>query len=371
MDTNKKATIKDVAQKSGFSTTTVSRVLNGDVNISPETRKKVWTAAHSLNYEPSIQARKLRLGIEKGRLRTNLIMRIFNLGSENPIGDRTTADSVQMFDWLATQRGYYTTNYRYFQKEGFHCPLILDQLVDGVIIGSPHPEVIECVSRKVPTVLLNMGNDILFPELPRVNSATANGLQILFQRAYALGHRHAALVGSLKKTRNETCFQLDHVSLIIRLLKERGIELSEEHKYQPPDLSWQNHEEKMHEEAVRLKQEILARKISLIVCENAPYAESIYNHLRNLRIRIPEDVSLVTLDTVTTVPGKDYFLTSVLHDWERLFIMAIDVLKDRIDGKELFSQEFIVPSIQMEKQTLAKVPGCNIAQRIEKGKENR
>ena len=350
----KRKTIRDVAQESGFSMATVSRVLNGEASFPDETRKKVWTAAHALGYEPSIQARKLRLGIDMGRLRTNLIMRIFNLGRENPIGDRITADSVQMFDWLATQRGYYTTNYRYFQKEGFHCPLILDRLVDGVIIGSPHPEVIECVSRKVPTVLLDTGNSILFPEVPLVNSATGNGLQILFQQAYSLGHRHAALVGASQK------------HIIPSLLEEQGIELSEEHKYLPPDISWQNHEEKMREAAVLLKREILSGKISLITCENLPYAESIYHNLLDLGIRIPEDVSLVTADTVTTVPGKDYFLTSVLHDWERLFTTAIDVLKDRIEGKELFSHEFIVPSIQMEKGTLGKAPQREIASQTKK-----
>ena len=32
-------------------------------------------------------------------------MRIFNLGRENLIGDNEATDSVQMFDWIASQHG--------------------------------------------------------------------------------------------------------------------------------------------------------------------------------------------------------------------------------------------------------------------------
>ncbi|WP_033826978.1 LacI family DNA-binding transcriptional regulator [Bacillus andreraoultii] len=46
------ATIKDVAKLSGFSVTTVSRVLNNDstLSVSDETREKIYQAADQLNY---------------------------------------------------------------------------------------------------------------------------------------------------------------------------------------------------------------------------------------------------------------------------------------------------------------------------------
>ena len=89
-------------------------------------------------------------------------MRIFNLGRENPIGDRETADSVQMFDWIASQHGFFTTTYRYYQQEGFRCPLLLDRLIDGVVIGSPHREVIETIAGKVPTVEGNVDQSLYY-----------------------------------------------------------------------------------------------------------------------------------------------------------------------------------------------------------------
>jgi LacI family transcriptional regulator len=52
MEVSLMATIKDIAEKSGYSTSTVSRVLNNDqsLSVSDETREKIYEAAEQLNY---------------------------------------------------------------------------------------------------------------------------------------------------------------------------------------------------------------------------------------------------------------------------------------------------------------------------------
>jgi len=348
----KKITIREVAEKAGVSTATVSRILNGESGFPQVTRKKIWSAAHSLGYEPSMQARQLRSGQEAERLRTNLIMYIFNLTDENPIGDRFTADCAQMFSWLASQQGFYTTNYRYFRREGFHCPLILDRLIDGAVIGSPHQEVIECVSRKVPTVLINVGASPLFPEIPRVSAATENGMHALLLKAHQMGHRKTAFVGSIRTVKRD-CFCLDYPSMIFRLVEEMGFELTDAHRYQPPDLKPSNHERCMDEVTAALLTEIRARKNSLILCEDSVYAKSIYTRLIASGIRIPEDVSMITVDSISPVLKQDCVITSASHDWPRLYTAALDVLKVLINGKEPICREFIVPVLLQEGRTLS------------------
>jgi LacI family transcriptional regulator len=54
-----RATIHDVAKKAGVAFKTVSRVVNNELNVSPETREKVREAIKALNYTPSIAARVL------------------------------------------------------------------------------------------------------------------------------------------------------------------------------------------------------------------------------------------------------------------------------------------------------------------------
>ncbi len=52
-------TIHDVAKAAGVAIKTVSRVLNDEPNVRPETRARVLAAAEQLHYQPSLSARSL------------------------------------------------------------------------------------------------------------------------------------------------------------------------------------------------------------------------------------------------------------------------------------------------------------------------
>jgi LacI family transcriptional regulator len=57
-----RATLADVGKLAGVSPKTVSRVVLGSSNVSPETREKVLSAARSLRFRPNHLARNLRQG---------------------------------------------------------------------------------------------------------------------------------------------------------------------------------------------------------------------------------------------------------------------------------------------------------------------
>src|SRR5512142_161738 len=54
-----KATIKEVASEAGVSTQTVSRVINGRPDVSPETRERVQNVIEKMRFQPSALARSL------------------------------------------------------------------------------------------------------------------------------------------------------------------------------------------------------------------------------------------------------------------------------------------------------------------------
>jgi LacI family transcriptional regulator len=55
----RRATIEDVAARAGLSIKTVSRVLNLEPNVRPQTRERVLAATKELEYQPNLSARRL------------------------------------------------------------------------------------------------------------------------------------------------------------------------------------------------------------------------------------------------------------------------------------------------------------------------
>ncbi len=60
-ETTDAATIKQVAERAGVSTATVSRVMAGLNGVSEELSERVWEASRALNYQPNRIARNLRV----------------------------------------------------------------------------------------------------------------------------------------------------------------------------------------------------------------------------------------------------------------------------------------------------------------------
>ncbi len=56
------ATLEDIARISGFSRSTISRVINGDPAVSEDTRKRIIEVIGEQNYQPNLAARALAAG---------------------------------------------------------------------------------------------------------------------------------------------------------------------------------------------------------------------------------------------------------------------------------------------------------------------
>ena len=54
-----RATINDIAREAGVSISTVSRVLNQNAPVVPETAQRVWAVVERLEFEPNSAARRL------------------------------------------------------------------------------------------------------------------------------------------------------------------------------------------------------------------------------------------------------------------------------------------------------------------------
>ena len=80
--------IKDVAQRAGVSISTVSNVLNGRRNVSPEKAQAVMRAAEELNYIPNVNAQMMK------RHGTGLTYRFILIPRGGPVLRRADACAV-------------------------------------------------------------------------------------------------------------------------------------------------------------------------------------------------------------------------------------------------------------------------------------
>ena len=55
-----RVTLKQVALQAGVSYQTVSKVINGQAQVSRETEERIWQVVKSLGYRPNYTARSLR-----------------------------------------------------------------------------------------------------------------------------------------------------------------------------------------------------------------------------------------------------------------------------------------------------------------------
>lgn len=145
--------IYDIAERSGVSIATVSRVLNGSPNVSAVTREKVMEIIRAEEYTPNAFARGLNLNTMKiiGILCTD-------------ISDAFYAKAVSLVEGLLRQQGFdallcCTGNDLENKKK--YLELLLTKRVDAVIlIGSAFKENvdnshIENAAKQVPVIIIN------------------------------------------------------------------------------------------------------------------------------------------------------------------------------------------------------------------------
>lgn len=119
-------TMSEIAKLTGVSQPTVSRVLNGNTSVNPETAKKVWECADEHNYQPNIIAQSL-VGNK-----TNLIGVIVT-----DIGNPFFAELVKAIEAAASDKGYsimlFNSDYDK-EREKKHMDLLRRYNADGVLL---------------------------------------------------------------------------------------------------------------------------------------------------------------------------------------------------------------------------------------------
>jgi LacI family transcriptional regulator len=188
--------IKDIRRITGYSYSTISRVLNGkakEFRISDETCKKILFAAKEVNYRPNILARSLRL-------QKTMSIGLIVSDIQNPFfGELSSKVEVRF-----RERGYSTilcnTN-EIPENEEFYLQVLMDRKVDGILIAPTRSEewqYLEEIRKERSVVLI----DRIFEnsELPWVTSDNRNAAENLTSRLIESGCKKIAYLGGIPDT---------------------------------------------------------------------------------------------------------------------------------------------------------------------------
>lgn len=173
----------DVARLADVAPITVSRVANGQSNVSPETRARVLEAMASLGYQPNYAARALATG----RFGTIGVI-AFTLASYG------NAQTIAATAAAAEQQGYSVTlltahTHRQRDVRGAFDQLI-KQAVDGVVVIMEARLLDSCgliLPVEVPVVVADSGGASQYCV---VDSDQVGGARLATEHLLALGHRN-------------------------------------------------------------------------------------------------------------------------------------------------------------------------------------
>jgi LacI family transcriptional regulator len=356
---SKRPSLKMIAEQAKTSIGTVSGVLNGVPGFSEERRKQVWDIAASLNYQPNKDARSLRQGTSAnslGRAKTGIIMHLSHKpGSLDNINVKFEMFRNFLLSRDAQRNGLNIFHY-WYDNVAFSCQPLINGLVDGAIVGTPHLKLIEILrDYKAPVVLLDVPFSLELAGEAMVNFDMRLGMLMLLRRLREFGHRHIAvfrIMGDSSK--------IDyHGSRWFKLLEANateGLELDMELS-RPRVISAETHERVVSEFAEEAAPKIRAGIVSAVMCLDDIYAVSVSEELEKKHgLRAPEDYSLTGFarDGSSMTNTK---LTSITDDWPSASAEAVRMLKDIIARPEAERRERLIKPSLFEGGTIKKISG--------------
>ncbi|HOB16759.1 MAG TPA: substrate-binding domain-containing protein [Defluviitoga sp.] len=183
------ATIRDVSRVSGYSIATVSRVLNGSDNVSPETRKKVLKAVKELNYKRSDSMKGSSYKVV-GVLVPDLFGYYYGTIAEG-IEEVLIKSHIEMF--LSTFRNS-------IEKEKEALDEFFGRKVDGIIACTTYDDeeyLEKFVTTGIPVVALDRDHSDL--KIDIITIENYNSTLKIAQYLYDMGHRRVAHVEGPQK----------------------------------------------------------------------------------------------------------------------------------------------------------------------------
>lgn len=282
----KSATIKDIAREANVSLATVSRALNHSSCVTDAMQKRVMDAAQKLGYVPNSAAKSLK---------TNSTFTIGFLVSD--ISNSYHISIARIVEDIVSKHNYNlilcsTGNSK--QRELDYLQMLMSKNVDGLILNSTglNDDFVLKMNKKTPMVLLN--RRIISPSFHGdfIDTNSYLGCYRLTKQLLALGHRKIYVVrGPIHLSNSYERFQG-----FVDAMSEAGITIDRHY----PFIYVGEFTQKSGVDSVK-KLCAMEDKPTAILSQNNMTTVGILEELHRRTLRIPEDISLVSFDSISNI----------------------------------------------------------------------
>jgi DNA-binding LacI/PurR family transcriptional regulator len=332
-----KATIYDIAKEAGVSIATVSKVINGKGRISAETRSAVFTIMERLDFQPSVIASALT-----GK-------KTFTLGLLVPdISNPFFAEIARAIEDQGHQLGYSVVMCNTDNKDvkvERYISLLLQKSVDGIIIatGIEKKEIIEqLLARGLPIVLIAR-------ELPMIAVDTVVvddyvGGCMAANHLLQLGHTEIAILSESHKVSSSR----ERVRGFKQTMSDAGHDFNEQ---------WLKVCDYRVEDGKNKTMELLQENIlpSAIFACNDMLAVGALQAAKELKIRVPKELSIISFDNTILSSVTNPPLTTIAQPMEQLGKLAVDLIVENIKQDKPMKQRIVLrPEIIVRESTYTK-----------------
>jgi LacI family transcriptional regulator len=331
-------TIYDVAREAGVSMATVSRVVNNNPNVKPQTRKKVFEAIERLGYRPNAVAR----GLASKKTTT--------VGVVIPdISNAIFAEVARGIEDIANMYRYNIILCNADKKKDKEISVIntlLEKQVDGLLFmgGTVTKEHIEAFkSSSVPIVLCATTDDNNAIPAVDINheKAAYDAVQLLIQQ----GHRK---IGMISGTLQDPANGFARFQGYKKALEEANIPVLDEH------IRVGNYRYESGIEAMKYFIS-LADKPTAIFAATDEMAIGAIHTIQDANLKVPEDISVISVDNSRMASMVRPLLTTVAQPMYDIGAVSMRLLTKLMNKENVELTKIVLPHELIIRKSVAHV----------------
>lgn len=320
-------TIYDIARKAGVSITTVSRVLNNHPYVKDKTRANVKKLLKETGYVPNSNASSL---ISK---KTNTIAVILP-----DITNIFFAKILRSAEEKANSKNFtviYGNTNEDFEREKNYINTFIEKRVDGLLLDpiSTEQEIIRPLEKNnIPLVLID--REIKGSQKSHVGIHNQKEAIRIVNYLIQKGKKDIALISASE----ELSVYRDRKNGYIKALENSDLELNKAHL--------KIGTKPIKEIGYKLTKEMFksSKAPDAIFVANNFMANGVYNALKDLGFKVPEDIAIVCFDDFDTESIIPPFFTSIIQPASRMGIAAMELLLNQIEGGDSSSKKIYLKS---------------------------